>query len=181
MSGLGTADGTGRDLTVPEVADLLECNAVTVRGAVHRFAAGGFDAPADAPRPGRPGSVTREALAALLEESARHGRTWTAAALGDWQAAERGVRVSAAWLTELLHRDGQGTCTSSTRTGSLRPCPPDTTWSRAGQRAVVPCEDKKGRRMKGARPVWISTVEASQLPGLAGFARHLLRKMILLQ
>ncbi|MEV0261485.1 helix-turn-helix domain-containing protein [Streptomyces sp. NPDC050617] len=43
-------------------------------GAVHRFAAGGFDALADAPRPGRPASITREdreALAALLDESAR--------------------------------------------------------------------------------------------------------------
>ncbi|MFD7033604.1 helix-turn-helix domain-containing protein [Streptomyces sp. NPDC059917] len=99
----------GRGLTVPEVADLLECKDVTVRGAVHRFATGGFDALADAPRPGRPAVVTREdrkALAALLDESARQGRTWTAAALRDWLAAERGVRVSAAWLTELLHRDG---------------------------------------------------------------------------
>ncbi|MEU9302007.1 helix-turn-helix domain-containing protein [Streptomyces sp. NPDC048269] len=68
----------GRGLTVPEVADLLECNEVTVRGAVHRFTAGGFDALADAPRLGRPASVTREdreALAALLDESARQGRT----------------------------------------------------------------------------------------------------------
>ncbi|MFG2368161.1 winged helix-turn-helix domain-containing protein [Streptomyces mirabilis] len=56
-----------------------------------------------------PASVTcedREALAALLDESARQGRTWTAAALCDWLAEERDVRVSAAWLTELLHRDG---------------------------------------------------------------------------
>ncbi|MFF0044076.1 helix-turn-helix domain-containing protein [Streptomyces mirabilis] len=99
----------GRGLTVPEVADLIECNDVTVRGAVHRFTARGFDALTDAPRPGRPASVTREdreALAALLDESARQGRTWTAAALCDWLAEERGVRVSAAWLTELLHRDG---------------------------------------------------------------------------
>ncbi|MFD7917605.1 helix-turn-helix domain-containing protein [Streptomyces sp. NPDC059752] len=99
----------GRGLTVTEVADLLECNVATVRGAVHRFAAGGFGALADAPRPGRPGSVTREdreVVAALLDESARQGRTWTAAALCDWLAAERGVRVSAAQLTELLHRDG---------------------------------------------------------------------------
>ncbi|WP_406738220.1 helix-turn-helix domain-containing protein [Streptomyces sp. NBC_00853] len=99
----------GRGLTVPEVADLLECNEVTVRGAVHRFAAGGFGALADAPRPGRPASVTREdreVAAAPLDESARQGRTWTAAALCDWLAAERGVRVSAAQLTELLHRDG---------------------------------------------------------------------------
>ncbi|MEV6683076.1 helix-turn-helix domain-containing protein [Streptomyces erythrochromogenes] len=70
----------GRGLTVAEGADLLQCNDVTVRGAVHRFAAGGFDALADAPRPGRPAVVTREdrkALAALLDESARQGRTWT--------------------------------------------------------------------------------------------------------
>lgn len=34
------------------------------------------------------------------------GRTWTEAALCDWLADERGVRLSQAWLTELLHRDG---------------------------------------------------------------------------
>ncbi|MFC0636917.1 helix-turn-helix domain-containing protein [Streptomyces griseoluteus] len=45
----------GRGLTVPKVADLLECNDVTVRGAVHRFAARGLDALTDAPRPGRLG------------------------------------------------------------------------------------------------------------------------------
>ncbi|BBJ45548.1 hypothetical protein SSPO_082660 [Streptomyces antimycoticus] len=83
----------GRGLTVPEGANPLECNDVTVRDAVHRFEAGGFDTLADAPRCGRPASVTREdreALAALLDESARQGRTWTAAALCDWLAAERG-------------------------------------------------------------------------------------------
>ncbi|MFE2304584.1 helix-turn-helix domain-containing protein [Streptomyces sp. NPDC059411] len=71
-----------------------------MRGAVHRFAAGGFDAVADAPRPGRPAVVTREdreALADLLDESARQGRTCTAAALRDWLAAERGVRIGR-WL-----------------------------------------------------------------------------------
>ncbi|MFE2044125.1 winged helix-turn-helix domain-containing protein [Streptomyces sp. NPDC059477] len=99
----------GRGMTVPQVADLLECHVVTVRGAVRRFTDGGFDALEAAPRRGRPSSVSREdheALAVLLDESARQGRTWTAAALCDWLAAERGVRVSAAWLTELLHRDG---------------------------------------------------------------------------
>ncbi|MBP2051226.1 hypothetical protein J2Z21_004197 [Streptomyces griseochromogenes] len=44
----------GRGLTVPQVADLVECNPVTVRDAVRRFTGGGFDALADAPRPGRP-------------------------------------------------------------------------------------------------------------------------------
>ncbi|CUM43903.1 hypothetical protein BN2537_16771 [Streptomyces venezuelae] len=44
----------GRALTVRVLSDLFECNAVTVRGAVRRFAAGGFAALVDAPRPGRP-------------------------------------------------------------------------------------------------------------------------------
>ncbi|MFE4861221.1 IS630 family transposase [Streptomyces sp. NPDC056670] len=176
----------GRGLTVPEVADLLECDDVTVRGAVHRFTAGGFDALADAPRPGCPASITREdreVLAALLDESARQGRTWTAAALCDWLAAERGVRVSPAWLTELLHRDGfRWKRTRDTlrhnadpvvqqaaraqledlwldahagvrdlyfldESGFAPTMPTGYTWSRAGQRAVVPREDKEGRRV----------------------------------
>ncbi|MFB9533980.1 transposase [Nonomuraea roseola] len=94
-------------MTAPEVADLLECNAVTVRGAVHRFATGGFDWRMPGARAARPQSPARTARRwpALLDESARQGRTWTAAALCDWLAAERGARVSVAWLTGLLHRD----------------------------------------------------------------------------
>jgi transposase len=100
----------GRGLTAPQVADLLECNPVTVRDAAHRFTdGGGFDALADAPRLGRPSSFTDEdlqALGALLDASAEEGVTWTAPQLCEWLEKERGVRVSAAWLTELLHREG---------------------------------------------------------------------------
>jgi transposase len=99
----------GRGMTVTQVADLLECNEVTVREAVHRFQAGGFEALEDAPRPGRPPSIhraDRDAVAELLDASAREGRTWTAAGLRDWLRTERGVEVSAAWLTELLRRAG---------------------------------------------------------------------------
>ncbi|MFD7479548.1 helix-turn-helix domain-containing protein, partial [Streptomyces sp. NPDC059837] len=46
-----------RGMTAPQVAGLVECDPVTVRGAVRRFTCGGFDALADAPRPGRPGSA----------------------------------------------------------------------------------------------------------------------------
>jgi transposase len=98
-----------RGMKVPQVADLMECHQVTVREAVHRFRDGGFDALADAPRPGRParlGRQDRRALAVLLEESAAQGRTWTAAGLCEWLTAERGVSVSAAWLTEVLRREG---------------------------------------------------------------------------
>jgi transposase len=98
-----------RGMTVLQVADLMECHQVTVREAVHRFHGGGFEALEDAPRPGRPSGIgreDREALADLLDESAEQGRTWTAAALCEWLAAERGVSVSPAWLAEVLHQEG---------------------------------------------------------------------------
>ncbi|MFI6931756.1 transposase [Streptomyces sp. NPDC050287] len=98
-----------RGMTVPEVADVLECNDVTVRAAVHRFARGGFEALEDAPRTGRPPSLSRadrDALAGLLAESANQGRTWTAAALCEWLHAERGAEISPAWLTEVLRQEG---------------------------------------------------------------------------
>lgn len=93
-----------------EVADLLECHPVTARAAVHRFADGGIEALPDAPRPGRPAELLapddRAALAELLDVSAEAGITWTAPALCDWLRAERGVDISADWLSELLHREG---------------------------------------------------------------------------
>jgi transposase len=89
----------GRGLTVPQVAGLVEGNPVTVRDAVRRFTGGGFDAPADAPRPGRPAQVTDEdlkALGALPDAPAESGVTRTARELCDRPERERGVRVSAA-------------------------------------------------------------------------------------
>ncbi|MCX5182564.1 winged helix-turn-helix domain-containing protein [Streptomyces sp. NBC_00268] len=58
---------------------------------------------------GRPAFVTDDDLkmvGALLDASAEAGVTWTAPELCDWLERERGVRVSAAWLTKLLHRVG---------------------------------------------------------------------------
>ncbi|MFD9868264.1 helix-turn-helix domain-containing protein [Streptomyces niveus] len=99
-----------RGRSTAEVADLLECHPVTVRAAVHRFAAGGIAALPDAPRPGRPARLLtgqdRATLTGLLDESAAKGITWTVPALRDWLRAERGVEVSADWLNELLHREG---------------------------------------------------------------------------
>lgn len=99
-----------RGMTAPAVADLLECNPVTVRAAVHRFHDGGIEALPDAPRPGRPARVLsgadRVALAELLEGSAAAGVTWTVPALREWLHEERGVEISADWLWELLRRDG---------------------------------------------------------------------------
>ncbi|MFF5011618.1 helix-turn-helix domain-containing protein [Streptomyces phaeochromogenes] len=98
-----------RGMTAPRTAGVLECDVTTVRGAVHRFEEGGLAALAEAPRAGREPRITAEdihAVAELLDAAAEEGRTWTAGALADWLWAERGVRVSAAWLAELLHREG---------------------------------------------------------------------------
>lgn len=98
-----------RGFTVAQVADLLECHQVTVREAVHRWEGGGLEALADASRPGRPPRLDRadlDALGELLDQAAERGQTWTAAALCDWLAAERGVEISPAWLAEVLRRQG---------------------------------------------------------------------------
>ncbi|RLV08558.1 hypothetical protein CTZ27_07130 [Streptomyces griseocarneus] len=99
-----------RERSVAEVADLLECNPVTVRAAVHRFEKGGLDELPDAPRPGRParilGPEDRRELAGLLDVSAAAGIIWSAPALRDRLRDERGVEISAYWLWELLRRDG---------------------------------------------------------------------------
>jgi transposase len=99
-----------RGKTAPEVAELLECNVVTVRAAAHRFEDGGVEALPDAPRPGRPakvlGGADRAALAGLLDRSAAAGVAWTVPALREWLREQRGVEISADWLWELLRRDG---------------------------------------------------------------------------
>ncbi|MET7541442.1 helix-turn-helix domain-containing protein [Streptomyces sp. NPDC005507] len=69
----------------------------------------GFEALADAPRPGRPPRWTREDLNALeevLDVSAAAGRTWTLPALAEWLRRKRGVDLDSSWLSVLLHRDG---------------------------------------------------------------------------
>ncbi|MEU5109809.1 winged helix-turn-helix domain-containing protein [Streptomyces sp. NPDC021354] len=42
----------------------------------------------------------------MLDVSAEAGITWSAWALCDWLRVERGVEISADWLSELLHREG---------------------------------------------------------------------------
>ncbi|MEV2189815.1 helix-turn-helix domain-containing protein [Streptomyces phaeochromogenes] len=95
-----------RGRTVAEVADLLECNPVTARAAVHRLEEGGIDGLPNAQRPGRPagalGPADRAALTELLDVPAAAGMTCTTAALRE----QRGVEISAYWLWELLRRDG---------------------------------------------------------------------------
>ncbi|MEU5438720.1 winged helix-turn-helix domain-containing protein [Streptomyces sp. NPDC020719] len=86
-----------------------EPSTLTARGALHRFLDGGFEALADAPRPGRPPRWKREDLDALedmLDASAAEGRIRTLPALAEWLRRERGVDLDSSWLSVLLHRDG---------------------------------------------------------------------------
>ncbi|WP_344447555.1 hypothetical protein, partial [Kitasatospora nipponensis] len=55
---------------------------VTVRGAAHRLAADGFDALANAPRPGHPASITREDREVLASQP-RAERHRAGVALGE--------------------------------------------------------------------------------------------------
>ncbi|MFJ9381744.1 transposase [Streptomyces sp. NPDC101455] len=86
-----------RGRSVPETADLLERNPVTVRAAVHRLRGGGIWALPDAPRPGRParllGPDDRAALAELLDDSAAKGITWSVPTLCEWLRVGHGACV----------------------------------------------------------------------------------------
>ncbi|MFJ9855069.1 helix-turn-helix domain-containing protein [Streptomyces sp. NPDC101150] len=100
---------SARGFTVPDIALIVEKHEVTVREALHRCLGGGFDALADAPRPGRPPRWTRQdldVLEAMPDASAVQGRTWTLPALAEWLRRERGVDVDSSWLSVPLNRDG---------------------------------------------------------------------------
>ena len=98
-----------RGWTVPEIAAHLEVHQATVREALTRFTAGGFDALPDRHRPGRPPTLTTAALArveALLDVAAQRGETWTLPRLVAWLEAEQRVVVSAGRLGVVLNERG---------------------------------------------------------------------------
>ncbi|MET7685417.1 helix-turn-helix domain-containing protein [Streptomyces sp. NPDC005423] len=78
-----------------------------MRKALHRFIDGGFEALAEAPRPGRPPRWMREDLDALeemLDEAVARGVIWTLPALAEWLRRERGVDVDSSWLSAVVIR-----------------------------------------------------------------------------
>jgi transposase len=98
-----------RGWTVPEIARHLEVHEATVREALKRFAAGGFEALPDGHRSGRPPTLTAEVLAAveaLLDDAARRGEAWTVPRLADWLAAEHRVVISTGRLGVVLNARG---------------------------------------------------------------------------
>lgn len=91
---------------VAEIARLLRRHANSVRQALRRFQEGGFDALADRPHLGRPGSLTPNHLQALRAEFARTNRTWTAPQVADWLTEHHGLRLHPDHLSTLLKRAG---------------------------------------------------------------------------
>jgi transposase len=88
--------------TIPQIAMTLDQHEQTVRKYIKAFLTDGFTALEDAPRAGRPATLTAthlRALEELLDESATLGRTWTLPQLVDWLQSHFGLTISPAWLS----------------------------------------------------------------------------------
>jgi transposase len=81
--------------SVPRIARHLGQHEQTVRTWIKAFLAGGFAALPNKPRGGKVSALTAPMLERVRAELAKGTRTWTAAQLADWVAAEQGVRLSA--------------------------------------------------------------------------------------
>ena len=90
--------------SVPRIARHLGQHEQTVRAWVKAFLGGGFAALPNKPRGGKQSALTAPLIERVRAEVATGARTWTAAQLADWVAAEHGVRLSADRLRLHLKR-----------------------------------------------------------------------------
>ena len=90
--------------SVPRIARHLGQHEQTVRAWIKAFLGGGFAALVNKPRGGKQSALTAPLIERVRAEVARGARTWTAAQLADWVAAEHGVRLSADRLRIHLKR-----------------------------------------------------------------------------
>jgi transposase len=90
--------------SVPRIARHLGQHEQTVRTWIKAFRAGGFAALPHKPRGGKVSALSTPMLESIRAELATGTRTWTAAQLADWVAAEHGVRLSADRLRIHLRR-----------------------------------------------------------------------------
>jgi transposase len=90
--------------SVPRIARHLGQHEQTVRTWIKAFLADGFAALPNKPRGGKVSALSAPMLESVRAELARGTRTWTAAQLADWVAAEHGVRLSADRLRSHLRR-----------------------------------------------------------------------------
>jgi transposase len=102
-------------LVAGEIAAVVRESDETVRRWLHRYEAEGVNGLADAPRSGRPPTVTAAYRDRLLELVRRRPRAldlpfslWTAARLADYLADETGLRMSVPTIHRLLRHAGLG-------------------------------------------------------------------------
>jgi transposase len=125
---------------VPRIARHLGQHEQTVRAWVKAFLAGGFDALPNKPRGGKESALTASVLERVRAELATGTRTWTAAQLADWVAAEHGVRLSADRLRFHLRR-ARISWQRTSRTLRHKQDPVEV----SVRRAVLAVHEKKGR------------------------------------
>lgn len=92
--------------SIPRIAQHFQRSEPTVRTWIKRFLAGGLDALPDQPHPGQTSQLTPALLAAIRDHLRASPRTWTAAQLAAWLAAEHGLSLSPEHLGDLLRRAG---------------------------------------------------------------------------
>jgi transposase len=80
--------------SIPQIARHLQIHEQTVRAWIKAFIGGGFAALTNKPRGGDTSELTPAMLEAVRAEVGKGERTWNAAQICDWVAAQYGVRLS---------------------------------------------------------------------------------------
>jgi transposase len=134
----------------PQIAAHLQISDKRVRHHLKAFLAGGFDALPDRPHLGMASPLTPAIEAALREELRKDERTWTAAQLAAWVAAQFGVRLTPDALTRRLKR--ARIAWKRTRRSVKHKQQPAAVAATKKERAV---QDKKGSKARSTSPIWM--------------------------
>jgi transposase len=100
-------------LKVREIAEIVRESEATVLRWLKRYMAEGVEGLKDAPRAGRPSTVTDEYRAGLVEAVRRRPRAlgqpyslWTLHRLADYMAEQTGIRISHETVRRTLKQEG---------------------------------------------------------------------------
>lgn len=102
-----------KGLKIQEIAEVVRSSPATVLRWLKRYMAEGVEGLKDAPRAGRPGTVTEAYRAELVEAVRRRPRSlgqpyslWTLYRLADYMAEQTGIRVSTETIRRTLRKEG---------------------------------------------------------------------------
>jgi transposase len=126
--------------SVPTIARHLGIHEQTVRAWIKAFIATGFDALTNKPRGGDTSNLTPAMIETVRSEVGTGRRTWNAAQLCDWVAAQHGVRISPGRMRVHLKR-AKRSYQRTARSLKHKQNPEDV----AERKAVLENLEKKGR------------------------------------